>query len=94
MQVPINVKSPNNISKWQIGFNSAFKGLSIIKSVSWYCLSCSGRPPALLTLGVRYCLTEGEGAGYTLQLRQIPWPSFHFTAELWIEASANHDSVF
>jgi hypothetical protein len=24
---PINVKSPNNISKWQMGFNSAFKGL-------------------------------------------------------------------
>jgi hypothetical protein len=28
MHVPINVKSPNNISKWQIGFNSAFKGLT------------------------------------------------------------------
>jgi hypothetical protein len=28
MQVPINVKSPNNIGKWQMGFNSAFKGLS------------------------------------------------------------------
>ena len=28
MHVPINVKSPNNISKWQMGFNSAFKGLS------------------------------------------------------------------
>jgi hypothetical protein len=27
MHGPINVKSPNNISKWQIGFNSAFKGL-------------------------------------------------------------------
>jgi len=27
MHVPINVKSPNNISKWQKGFNSAFKGL-------------------------------------------------------------------
>jgi hypothetical protein len=26
MQLPINVKSPNNISKWQIGFNSVFKG--------------------------------------------------------------------
>jgi hypothetical protein len=23
----INVKSSNNISKWQMGFNSAFKGL-------------------------------------------------------------------
>jgi hypothetical protein len=28
MHGPINVKSPNNTSKWQIGFNSAFKGLS------------------------------------------------------------------
>jgi hypothetical protein len=28
MQVPINVKSPNNISKWQIGFKSMFKGLN------------------------------------------------------------------
>jgi hypothetical protein len=28
MHVPVNVKSPNNISKWQMGFNSAFKGLN------------------------------------------------------------------
>jgi hypothetical protein len=28
MHLPINVKSPNNISKWQMGFNSAFKGLN------------------------------------------------------------------
>jgi hypothetical protein len=27
MHVTINVKSHNNIGKWQIGFNSAFKGL-------------------------------------------------------------------
>jgi hypothetical protein len=27
MHGPTNVKSPNNISKWQMGFNSAFKGL-------------------------------------------------------------------
>jgi hypothetical protein len=27
MHLPINVKSPNNISKWQMGFNSAFKAL-------------------------------------------------------------------
>jgi hypothetical protein len=36
MQVPINVKSPNNISKWQMGFNSAFKGL--IKHLMTYLL--------------------------------------------------------
>jgi hypothetical protein len=27
MHGTINFKSPNNISKWQMGFNSAFKGL-------------------------------------------------------------------
>jgi hypothetical protein len=27
MHGPINVKSPNNISKWNMGFNSAFKEL-------------------------------------------------------------------
>jgi hypothetical protein len=30
MHLPINVKSPNNISKWQMGFNSAFKWLIFI----------------------------------------------------------------
>jgi hypothetical protein len=28
MHLPINVKSPNNISKWHMGINSAFKGLN------------------------------------------------------------------
>jgi hypothetical protein len=28
MHGPINVKSPDNISEWQMGFNSAFKGLN------------------------------------------------------------------
>jgi hypothetical protein len=28
MHGPINVKSPNNTGKWQMGFNSAFKGLT------------------------------------------------------------------
>jgi hypothetical protein len=28
MHLPINVKSPNNISKWHMGFNWAFKGLN------------------------------------------------------------------
>jgi hypothetical protein len=33
MHLPINVKSPNNISKWQVGFNSAFKGLISVEKV-------------------------------------------------------------
>jgi hypothetical protein len=32
MHGPINVKSPNNTSKWQMGFNSAFKGLNCISN--------------------------------------------------------------
>jgi hypothetical protein len=36
MHEPINVKSPNNTSKWQMGFNSAFKGLTA------QCLSVTG----------------------------------------------------
>jgi len=32
MHGPINVKSPNNTSKWQMGFNSAFKGLTAVGS--------------------------------------------------------------
>jgi len=29
MHGPIKLKSPSNTSKWQMGFNSAFKGLII-----------------------------------------------------------------
>jgi hypothetical protein len=34
MHGPINAKSPNNTSKWQTWFNSAFKGLKKLKYVS------------------------------------------------------------
>jgi hypothetical protein len=33
MHGPINVKSPNNISEWQMGLNSAFKGLKVLRVV-------------------------------------------------------------
>ena len=33
MHVPIKVKSPNNISEWQMGFNSAFKGLIAVQGL-------------------------------------------------------------
>jgi hypothetical protein len=32
MHVSIDVKSPNNIRKWQMGFKSAFKGLKLLCS--------------------------------------------------------------
>jgi hypothetical protein len=34
MHLPINVKSPNNISKWQMGFNSAFKRLIAMAGIT------------------------------------------------------------
>ena len=40
MHGTINVKSPNNISEWQMGFNSAFKGLSVETNTSVALLSC------------------------------------------------------
>jgi hypothetical protein len=36
MHGPINRKSPNNISKWQMGFNSAFKGLTLAKAFCYF----------------------------------------------------------
>jgi hypothetical protein len=43
MHGPINVKSPNNISKWQMEFNSAFKRLNlpVISNVSETCIGAS-----------------------------------------------------
>jgi hypothetical protein len=45
----INVKSPNNTSKWQIGFNSAFKGLRkmgvparIVRVIKWRRMRLAG----------------------------------------------------
>jgi hypothetical protein len=38
MHGPMNVKSPNNTSKWQMGFNSAFKGLKHLVANTAYCM--------------------------------------------------------
>jgi hypothetical protein len=43
----INVKSPNNTSKWQIGFNSAFKDL-----ILYHFLCTSGARICKLTFEV------------------------------------------
>jgi hypothetical protein len=34
MHLSIKVKSPNNISKWHMGFNSAFKGLNMLQGMN------------------------------------------------------------
>jgi len=55
MHVPINVKSPNNISEWQMGFNSAFKGLIVIipSAISWSPLNTETKKKILLNAGNR-----------------------------------------
>jgi hypothetical protein len=52
MHGPINVNSPNNTSKWQMGFNSAFKGLT----TRW---SAVAREPAVL--GRCFPFKKGHG---------------------------------
>jgi t-SNARE complex subunit (syntaxin) len=37
MSGPINVKSPNNITNWQMRFNSAFKGLKVKRTTKFLC---------------------------------------------------------
>jgi hypothetical protein len=57
MHRPINVKSPNNTSKWQMGFNSAFKELRIFleSGGSRFFLNLV---PCTLLRGVTSCTTE------------------------------------
>jgi hypothetical protein len=54
MHVPINVKSPNNTSKWQMEFNSAFKGLSCVWRTLSYLKPC-------IPLSGASCSTVGWG---------------------------------
>jgi len=48
MHVPINVKSPNNISKWQMGFNSTFKRLKFNHAGQW--LTSRIKPNSFLSM--------------------------------------------
>jgi hypothetical protein len=43
MHGPINVKSPNNITSWQMRFNSAFKGLNLLQHRVRRCSSKQGQ---------------------------------------------------
>jgi hypothetical protein len=58
MNLPINVKFPNNISKKQMGFNSAFKGL--------IAYTCAGNFATTATFDLKSCkwcksLSTAEG---------------------------------
>jgi hypothetical protein len=48
MHGPMNVKFPNNISKWQMEFNSAFKGL--------ICPNISPSVPYIVSLSMQHFL--------------------------------------
>jgi hypothetical protein len=52
MRGTMNVKSPNNTSKWWMGFNSAFKGL-----IDNRLFSGSFLPSLLVTTNPRYAAT-------------------------------------
>jgi hypothetical protein len=61
MHLPINVKSPNNISKWQMGINSAFKGLKnswqfCLHPYSEWILICNAACSLWLSCLKRHCL--------------------------------------
>jgi hypothetical protein len=67
MREPINVKSPNNTSEWQMGFNSAFKGL--IRYLVYVTL-CMGPSSVqvwmkLATSSIQICTLDGHLHGMT-----------------------------
>jgi hypothetical protein len=73
MHGPINVESPNNTSKWQMGFNSAFKGL--MQYCCWmYRLIVTAcrhsqtvyRSPLLFVYFAMYCVRTLAAEGYDL----------------------------
>jgi hypothetical protein len=51
MHGPIKVKFPNNTSKWQIGFNSAFKGLKEMGAIIMYETGNQGKGRGLFSCG-------------------------------------------
>jgi hypothetical protein len=60
MHGPINVKSPNNISKWQMGFNSAFKGL-----IKHHAVKENGRVAGCLHAFFPSSPDKGDGSSHT-----------------------------
>jgi hypothetical protein len=59
MHVPMNVKSPNNISKWQMGFNLAFKELTVSAWGTTVWLTYTGGQ-------WHYCLVDAHWGGSVL----------------------------
>jgi hypothetical protein len=79
MHVLINVKSPNNISKWQMGFNSAFKGLIVDRSD--YPMTSVRRPQASHNLLSRFVCWRRSGKNLNVThavTSSIMWVLFRF----------------
>jgi hypothetical protein len=57
MHAPINVKSPNNTSKWQMGFNSAFKGLMFLYRKLLHVLGLTGPSSGIAVVHSDQCTT-------------------------------------
>jgi hypothetical protein len=82
MHGPINVKSPNNTSEWEMGFNTAFKGLILL--VFMFRLVC-----------FRKCVRSGE---HEYKQRDLSSPGLEWvcTREVlqkrgWVEAHCSLD---
>jgi hypothetical protein len=62
MHLPINVKSPNNISKWHMGISSAFKGLilylyiKLFLQLLHYGISISAHKELFIRLAILYII--------------------------------------
>jgi hypothetical protein len=72
MHLPINVKTPNNISKWQMGFNSSFKWLTLLPSAKLHSVTIQ-KPVILILTAVKQTrqasTNEHEGKGRISFLR-------------------------
>jgi hypothetical protein len=62
MHGPINVKSPNNISKWHMGFNSAFKGLNRLNIL--YNVVCEEEEETAVVYTRKYVVSVKESEEY------------------------------
>ena len=75
MHVPINVKSPTDISEWQMEFNSAFKGLSKCTckyEAGWIYKNISLEPAvSTFMVSMKYCCISNTLHGNTSQIIRL-----------------------
>jgi hypothetical protein len=92
----MNVKSPNNTSKWQMGFNSAFKGLiecawGAVRGAKIFILT----RPSTLALGISDCrglCVYGKNASSPENYNTLP--SSDEVKNVWGSISTLQDCMF